>query len=114
MALSQSAQYRENNVADDAIANLMSLLWLFGWVALWPLGKWWLRLSTSRTLLVIFVVGAVLELASFSYLWSAYQSGNRDWFMAWLFPQAVATFAWIASIGTTVIGISAKGDASAT
>jgi len=89
-------------VQDEILANIGIAIWLYGWAIIWPLSRWGLRRSQRecRVLFWIFVIAIGLEAASFIYLWSLYHSGNRDWFMAWMFPQAVATIAWFASLLT--------------
>lgn len=87
---------------DDTLAKIGMAVWIYGWIIVWPIARWVLRLSERgcRVLFWIFVVALGLEVASFIYLWGLYHDGNRDWFMAWMFPQAIATIAWLASLLT--------------
>jgi hypothetical protein len=104
-------------VDDDTLAKIGFGVWLYGWVIAWPLARYGMRRTSQqcRLLLWILVIGVVLEVASFIYLWDLHRAGNRDWFMAWLFPQATASIAWVASfiafIFVAVSGAPAKSSA---
>lgn len=85
---------------DDTLTNIGFAVWLYGWVVVWPFARWVLRRTRDecRTLLWIFFATLTLQATSFIYIWDLHRTGNRDWFMAWLFPQAIATISWVASL----------------
>jgi len=76
------------------------LVFLYGWLAAWPCARWLLgrRGTGMRVLQWTFIVGLVLEAAGLAYVWDLHRSGNRDWWMAWAIPQAVAALAWVISL----------------
>jgi len=99
-------------VHKDTLAIIGFSVWLFGWAAIWPVARWGFHRTPSecRVLLWIFLATLVLEAASLFYIWDLHRAGNRDWFMAWLLPQAIATISWIASL--IALAVAVLGGAS--
>ena len=81
------------------LGDALMLLFLYGWLAVWPFARLVLRRTgTAVTVLQwTFIVGFVLEAAGHLYVWDLHRSGNRDWWMAWAIPQLVAALAWLTS-----------------
>ena len=84
----------------DWLGEIAMSLWIFGWAALWPLARFGLHRprAVCRELLWIFLAALVLQLASMAWIWDLRASGTRDWPMALLFPQTIASVAWFASL----------------
>ena len=82
------------------LGNALALVFLYGWLVVWPFARWALRRSgiAYSVLLWTFIVGFVLEAAGLAYVWDLHRSGNRDWWMAWAIPQMVAVLAWMISL----------------
>jgi len=98
---------------EDTLATIVFSIWLYGCLAVWPFARWVLRRKASecRVLLWIFFITLALQVASHVYIWDLYQARNRDAFMAWLFPQAIASISWVASL--TVLAFVVFGGKSA-